>query len=1664
MYNEDVSIDFSANVAPFSASLTQAIKQLESFGASSDGAVSKVGLLNTAALGLTKTMGKFLDLNKTSTAAAAAYQQKLAGLATVTTLNEKQFKGLSDVALKFGREFPIGLDKSINLVKTLQTSGVTTTKSIKELGSAFVKIQAATGEFGGQFVADMLSVNRSFGSSMSSVSKFGDSLVSVTNKFGASAGSVIGFTKSLAPFASAMGINQTSTIGLSTAFSRLGEDGTRSANALNKVMLDLTKSVKTGSPEIRQYAAIMNMTTESLTELVNSDPTEVIIRFTEAINKQGPRAMNTLNQLGIDGIQSFKSLQALGKSTDLRDILQTSREAYGSGSAKKGAEKALGGVNDQMNRLGESMSQTIAVAGTPFLELIASLLKGMNAVAEAVNKVTTMISNAAKAMAPLLAAVNVLKGAFQAIAAIQFARYLKNSFQNNTEMGRSLTKGKVDASYDIVQPGGNAMYRLGAALEDNKPGIMKQPFRETLSNAYQGIKGAGAFGIAGYMNMNANFLRSDPSEAAASQLNSRNFTANFKAAKAGETLTSSSERAGIEERNANRAKLSLPPLPGTKSGQEPANNFEATIKALKQFGSDLQDSGKAAKDASNMQVSAGGELRSAFKGLAVMTFKATGEIVKLGVSALASAAAGAIKNFAVEAAFSAVIGTAMSIKGDLDKSKAMYTEARETDLGTTYNEFAEKAGLATVSINQLSVAARDAARSLIMNNKTLDQANQLTQEEIDASKNPNYESAKDFGRGKSIEDLTNAVLNLQGNSPDAQARAQLLMDITDQYGSTAAIEVSRNLALQTGNGSTEEKATTQDVYSAGLADYKNNKRKTWYGANVQTEASQDSFNSLESNLAQNIQNISSIYGQKAGSAASVIESQKLLNAAKATGDSGQFKTAVDIVSDQLGVKLNTNMNDFATLTAALKNTSDISGNKEEKALELANRKNVLDSISGVDVSSANYVKLYNQNNKPQNVKNMEEADLAFKKINETATGLTDVFFEATQISLKNNANLDEISQSGKRSDIYGNLTATQKASVDLANKPNDPVALNTKALQALEESLKQNGGDLTAAMKQLALASEASAEGTTEKNIAVAAYGRAQQEQAISDTGLSFTTRAKRDIEAGNAALLQGPGYDKAEQERNAQKIAARDQVFTTMFQMAKQFAEASRDLDIQMAYQQEDYQTSVLRSNRDFNRQMKYQQEDYDKNVKRANENRKTQLQRQAEDYSKTAYNPFQRVGAVRTTDAAGLVGNLRNQNAIMTQQRDNLVKLKKLGLSQDAIDTMDLFNPAMAQQVARLAMDYAANTQLVTQTNAEVATRLDLAKEATTNPMNQSFARSQADFDKSMAQGLEDYTTASTRAVAIQKQNLADMLANLNTTRTRAFESLARFGSEVEITADNASDVMQGIFDKMPKAAKDKISEALKFVQKELKNFKPATVKVTTALNTPTDFTDAQIRGASEMAAEAGIRIANQAKVTAVAGATGKDAKGNFAWYFQHKGEKVPSWHVFNSSYAGSQTQRVNNALVNGMERPEAQPHAWWTIAKPGTKILNSQGDAYTFAQGGMVRGPGSGKSDSINARLSNGEYVVQADAVRKYGQSFLDNVNAQKLAHASYVHGSDSKMSSMQGYASNITNNTSTQFDQSTQINGPITVQSTDPKQFMRQMQARQRFARLTQPAGR
>lgn len=63
----------------------------------------------------------------------------------------------------------------------------------------------------------------------------------------------------------------------------------------------------------------------------------------------------------------------------------------------------------------------------------------------------------------------------------------------------------------------------------------------------------------------------------------------------------------------------------------------------------------------------------------------------------------------------------------------------------------------------------------------------------------------------------------------------------------------------------------------------------------------------------------------------------------------------------------------------------------------------------------------------------------------------------------------------------------------------------------------------------------------------------------------------------------------------------------------------------------------------------------------------------------------------------------------------------------------------------------------------------------------------------------------------------------------------------------------------------------------------------------------------------------------------------------------------------------------------------------AKRAEKVLDGTPG---FATGGYITGPGTGTSDSMLARLSNGEYVIKASAVRRFGKGFFDQLNSLRL----------------------------------------------------------------------
>lgn len=82
-----------------------------------------------------------------------------------------------------------------------------------------------------------------------------------------------------------------------------------------------------------------------------------------------------------------------------------------------------------------------------------------------------------------------------------------------------------------------------------------------------------------------------------------------------------------------------------------------------------------------------------------------------------------------------------------------------------------------------------------------------------------------------------------------------------------------------------------------------------------------------------------------------------------------------------------------------------------------------------------------------------------------------------------------------------------------------------------------------------------------------------------------------------------------------------------------------------------------------------------------------------------------------------------------------------------------------------------------------------------------------------------------------------------------------------------------------------------------------------------------------------------------------------------------------------AGTAAQRLANALLDAANAATGQRG-------------NINKDTITAATGGLIRGAGTGTSDSIPAMLSHGEFVQSARAVKFYGPAFMDALNQIRL----------------------------------------------------------------------
>lgn len=208
-----------------------------------------------------------------------------------------------------------------------------------------------------------------------------------------------------------------------------------------------------------------------------------------------------------------------------------------------------------------------------------------------------------------------------------------------------------------------------------------------------------------------------------------------------------------------------------------------------------------------------------------------------------------------------------------------------------------------------------------------------------------------------------------------------------------------------------------------------------------------------------------------------------------------------------------------------------------------------------------------------------------------------------------------------------------------------------------------------------------------------------------------------------------------------------------------------------------------------------------------------------------------------------------------------------------------------------------------------------------------------------------------------------------------TGDISAAARAAMEIQQTsAQNALDRQQTALD-----------EARQAELKPLKNSQSANQSQIDTLNS-------KIQDANLNAQNVTINIPKslQGKYEQITSNFAPDFMGGFNWF-------IDRWaNLFNPN-ANSNKVAPGQTIAQLKKNPTLWDTIWNALTTMGV----------TSATGGYITGPGTGTSDSIPAMLSNGEYVIRANAVKTIGVDVLDRLNhadKMKFANGGMVRGYD------------------------------------------------------------
>ena len=1266
------------------------------------------------------------------------------------------------------------------LVQTLSKLGDNTI-GIDKLANTFEKLGKTTQESPQALAQGLLQLQRTMGTSQRDTEAYANQLAVLSARSDASATSILQFANAIAPLGRMVNMSQTDILGWSNAFQKAGQDGYQASNVFGQMIQNIAYATQSGSPELAKYANLVGMTVQQFKGLGGSDQ---ILRVFESINQQGPRAITTLNRMGLDGMRTVRTISAMAQQPG--GIAGEIKAAQGadSGAIDRGSETAMASLTNNLTKLRAQLNETAEAFGKNFAPAASLFIKLLTAGAAAANafmsspmgKLAAWAVAAAAPIAILAGTILTLAKALAMFATVNqvinsgFAAGFKrqgavsaategmgNAVLTERELGRTGWFGR-----GTFGAGAAVSRRIGYGLNEREgPGLMSRAAGWGLTGLGKTTGFAGDllyepgsstdftrrkqfFGAATARESFGMGSRGTPFGMSPFMANVRSGYTKFMGGAQGDPMftTRGGAPMGYEEAsriNKNLDQLKAGKFAGLTSDAEKMKMAESQASQLTKNARALGELEKSTMSASKGM----GNLGRGVGQLAGAMTQTAGTAAKVG-GGLLGKAGGAMASIGMNPYL--VGGMAAMAAVSWAKSEIQKQEYKYTDYTNALNPYYQATG--TQAPASAAMAVQSPAQQALV---TGPNARKITVREAQTATAATY---KPVNSALPKDDADAAMTTLAGQwaylSKDPKNVQNVAMDLTSLYGRDKAQQMIA--ALDQGGSSLISPTTSMSAAAnPGFAGGNPLTKAFSYMADIRK--SSDTADILDRSFGATQAQFNYLSATSPSQAAKFRggEYEKIVSGFAAASPSRSDTQATEtfqkaLAKNMFGIDISTEQA-FGTAIpekgGGLKEQlQEIFGDQGYLGQDKETRQKILTNagispgLTGDKAAQAYYTKMFQP--PPTEKGDAENA--------------------ATQIK-------------DATKELFGTGGILGMASVKKAlSSEGDPVA-QYRALEEVTNKISASGMPIGQQIKYLNRVSNL-AQGDPSMGSDLAQQGlqnilgNAQTAQTFMGRGQQFSqqTQVFQGMMTGAMGPLT-PGQRDQEKQAYTQQVAGQYQYFQQMLAMQHQYdisrSRAQDDYHLQQTYQLHDFNLQRTRAESDFNRQQAYAVADYHRSVKRANYDynlqRKQaqadfdhQLEVSAKQMAMSVYDIYKRVDVQRTSSAEWILSNAQDQLVRMQDQESNLKKLRREGLSDNAIQQLKLTDPNNAQQVQELVNEL--NPRLIRQYNQMSTERVkaakalgqdpsDLGASETRRQFQLSQSRSEKAHDRSMRLGEEDF-----------------------------------------------------------------------------------------------------------------------------------------------------------------------------------------------------------------------------------------------------------------------------------------------------------------------------------